>query len=334
MQPVDVESQEVTTHFSKESKGNQQGKHDVGKQSNLMLTLSFVIALGSLACFFIIIFLVAPTSPSSSVTPSTFETTASFKYTHGQDIEIDGLLSITHETLKSKKPSIGCVTFEDVSKPIGRRDIKKLCLTSPDRVQTVRFKAEELLIPQDVEVSTGLDVFISLHKDGVPFMSLYDVTDKGIWSHPFDEIEVTYIKDHVYSDESQVMVELNGPINIPAPCVLFSTVDHLATKDVSSFLICGKTGDRSVVMNSDRFADIGIDMKKLSSDFSYVRAGALSSIKMYTENNFKGPMLQVESKEKLNMHDRIFTSLSTADFPSGELKRWSEGLKGFTISFK
>ena len=161
MQPVDVESQEVTTHFSKES--NQQGKHVVEKQSNLMFILTFTIALGSLACFFAIIFLVAPTSPSSSVTPSTFETTASFKYTQGQDIEIDGLLSITHETLKSKKPSTGCVTFEDISKPIGRRDIKKLCLTSPDRVQTVRFKAEELLIPQDVEVSTGTPHFHFVH---------------------------------------------------------------------------------------------------------------------------------------------------------------------------
>merc|ERR1711916_287932 len=123
---------------------------------------------------------------------------------------------------------------------------------------------------------------------------------------------------HIYSDSSQIMVEVEGALAVPAPCVLFSG-KTASPKDMRSLLMCSRTGVDSIVMNKSSFAQIGVDMVKLSRDFPFVSTGDLTSIDLYTENSFRGPELSLKADEKLDISTNEFVSLATSANRNGIL---------------
>ena len=308
-------------------------------RTRIMASIIAMSCFFTLACFttmaFSWIYEDSTLPTDNSIMPNDFETTVSFQY-DGNDIYQEGLFKLIHHKHKARgqgTPEVGCVAFYDDSNVIGQRDHKELCLIDYDRVQTLRFKPSDIRIPADVTVSTGPDTFITLYYEGVATNTLFNVHEKGLWSLPIDEIAVTFIKDHVYSDDDQIMVEVDGPISIPPSCVLFSN-KALSNRDVNSFMMCGRAGVDTVVMNHDSFAELGVDMKKLAADFSHVYTGELATIDMYTLSSFRGPVLSVSSDQKIDLADNFFTSLADENTPSGELKAWSQGLSGIRISLK
>ena len=267
-----------------------------------------------------------------SVVPRQYETTASFRY-EGVDVYQEGLFKLIHgrQESRGKLPEPGCIAFYDRSRSIGQRDNKEICLIDNERVQTLRFRPRDLNIGKDIAVSTGPDSFVTLYREGKATQSIFNVMEKDMWSYNFDEVSITYIRDHIYSDSSQIMVEVEGALAVPAPCVLFSG-KTASPKDMRSLLMCSRTGVDSIVMNKSSFAQIGVDMGKLSRDFPFVSTGDLTSIDLYTENTFRGPELSLKADEKLDISTKEFVSLATSANRNGILTKWSDGLSAMKVS--
>jgi len=294
--------------------------------SLIILSLFLIITMAiTLACSYIY-------DGTESVVPRQYETTASFRY-EGRDVYQEGLFKLTHGIHESrgKLPEPGCVAFYDKSRSIGQRDNKEICLIDNERVQTLRFRPLDLNIGRDIALSIGPDSFVTLYQDGRASQNLFNVIGKDLWSYNFDEISITYIKDHIFSDDSQIMVEVEGPLAVPAPCVLFSG-KAISSKDMKSLMMCSKPGVDTTVMNKPSFARIGVDMSKLSADFSFVTTGELAAIDLYTENNFKGPVLSLRADDKLDISKKEFVSLASGVNSNGVITKWSSGLSAMKIS--
>lgn len=266
------------------------------------------------------------------VMPRQYETTASFRY-DGRDVYQEGLFKLVHGKHESrgKIPEPGCVAFHDKSRSIGQRDNKEMCLIDSERVQTLRFRPNDLAIGRDIALSTGPDSFVTLYQEGKATQNLFNVVEKDLWSYNFDEISITYIRDHIYSDSSQIMVEVEGVLAVPAPCVLFSG-KTASPKDMKSFMICGRSGVDSVVMNRVSFAQIGVDISKLSADFPFITTGELTAVDLYTDSSLKGPVLSLRADDKLDMSKQDFISLVPGINGNGVITKWSLGMCALKMS--
>ena len=267
-----------------------------------------------------------------SVAPRQYETTASFRY-DGHDVVQEGLFKLTHgrHEVHGKLPEPGCVAFYDKDRSIGQRDNKEFCLIDNERVQTLRFKPSDLNIRRDVAISTGPDSFVTLYQEGRATLNLFNVLEKDLWSHTFDEISISYIREHIYSDNSQIMVEVEGSLAVPAACVLFSS-KAASAKDMKSLMMCGRSGVDTIIMNKKSFAQIGVDMEKLGSDFPFVTTGELTAVDLYTENNFKGPVLSLRTDDKTDLTKKEFVSLASNTNSHGVVTKWSSGLSAMKVS--
>ena len=316
MVPIDIESPKSNEIFIV----NQTSK---GSRYKDLITLMFLL------CFVVIVYIGSINFQHighKPITPSEYETTASFQY-DGKDIIQDGMFKISHG-LGHSSPDVGCVTFYDKSKNVGSRGYREICLTDDERIQSLRFKPSELKMEKDISVNIGTDAFLTLYYKMRPVISLYSSSEKDLWQYNFDEVAITYIKDHVYADQQQIMVELKGSVQPPAPCVLFSNNQPAKGTDMSHFLVCGRPGVDSVALNDERFYELGIDIKKLSRDFSHVTCGGLANIEIHSDSDFNGNILKMESNDYKNLGFETYID------PSGVAHNWSTNLKGFKLSIK
>jgi hypothetical protein len=261
-------------------------------------------------------------SENDSIEISPFETTATFEY-HGEDIVHDNMFTVVHDSPVSLASQEGCISFKETS---GKS--KQIWLTDSFRIQTMRFHAKDLKIPQSVTINTCRDVFATIYRKGKPVLSVFSDTEKDLTMYDFDEISITYVKNHIYSDQSQILLEVDGPVNTPDPCVKFSNVAPETRVGASNLLICGRTGENSVSLNEERLAELGIDLRKLSNDFPYVSTGGLSSMTMQSFGGLKKSTLPFSSNEFKNLNQHHYEE------SSGVYKAWSSGLQGFVISYQ
>ena len=85
-------------------------------------------------------------------------------------------------------------------------------------------------------------------------------------------------------------------------------------------------------MNKKSFAQIGVDMEKLGSDFPFVTTGELTAVDLYTENNFKGPVLSLRTDDKTDLTKKEFVSLASNTNSHGVVTKWSSGLSAMKVS--
>lgn len=261
-----------------------------------------------------------PENDSIEIRP--FETTASFEY-HGEDIVHDNMFTLVHDSSVSLTGQEGCISFKETS---GKS--KQIFLTDSFRIQTMRFHTKDLRIPQSVTINTCHDVFATIYSKGKPILSVFSGAEKDLSMYNFDEIAITYVKNHVYSDRSQILLEVEGPVNTLDPCVKFSNVAPETRVGVSNLLICGRTGENSVSLNEERLAEVGIDLRKLSNDFPYVTTGGLSSMTMHSFDGVKKSTLPFSSNEFKNLNQHHYQE------SSGIYKSWSSGVQGFVVSYQ
>jgi hypothetical protein len=319
MQPLDIESGAAVVEVESPKESTTQGWNAKSVIIGVCVTILWICSTWAL----IYQFSFGP-STRDAIDLNPFETTASFEYT-GEDIVQDSLFTLVHGQKSNSAFTTkgGCVSFEEAS-----GSFKQICLTDNYRIQTMRFRSKELKVSQSVVLKTGLDVFVTIYDNHKPVLSIFSASEKDLSVYNFDEIAVTYINDHVYSDPKQILLEVDGPMNTPEPCVKFSNTAPGVRVGVSNLLICGQSGENTVELNEQKLAEIGIDLRKLAKDFPYVSTGGLSSMTMHTFDGVKKSVLSLANAE--------FKDISQHNYQdsTGKYNDWSNGLQGFLISYQ
>ena len=223
----------------------------------------------------------------------------------------------------------GCVMIRQSSSSMTKEgDYTTVCLTGSERLQSHRMSSDSLGIRGDVSLVTGADAFVNMYYKNKPVASVFSSSEADLGNYLYDEIEVSYIKEHVFSDPLQIMVEVDGAIYLPANCAMFSNVDPSLSNDPSSLVVCGAAGKESVLLNTERLSEIGIDMRKLSNDFSFVSMGGLADGEFATNGvNLNGPSFHFGSGMRHDMSGKEFKD------HMGAVRKLSEHLSAVKLSF-
>jgi hypothetical protein len=247
---------------------------------------------------------------------------------------VDGSYAVTRG-MGHMQPDDGCVTMYNKQSVGLANEYTMVCLTGNERVQSLLFRQDELKMHKDISVVTGTDVFLTLYKNDNAVASVFSVTDKDLWEYTYDEIVLTFVRDHVYADQYQLMVELEGPVDVPGPCVLFSSASPQTKVFSSSFLICGRAGTEGTAMNAERFADIDVDITKLAIGFSHVSVGSLASVTMYSDSKMKRDDVSLQLEKSSHSDISKLHCLSSSSSQSKRKKSyWDTEMKAFQLVFE
>lgn len=229
-------------------------------------------------------------------------------------------------------PQNGCVSFHRATIFSEHREYAMVCLyDDSDQVQRVLFSPHKLGISGSLMADVGPDVLVTLLDKGEPVTSFFANDEIDLGTFNFGELEITWLKNQVFSDSQQIIVEVGSDKDvqssfsngIPASCVAFSGREDAA----SSLLICGAVGKDVVVLNSERFSDIGVDMRKLAREYPRVTMGKLAHGTFDFESELNGMTVEFSRGEIHDLKQKKFVD------HLGIVRNLSENLGAFKLSF-
>jgi hypothetical protein len=232
----------------------------------------------------------------------------------------------------------GCIAISKLMSPALNEDIEynTLCLIDDNRLQRLRIQSSELL-EGDAAIHVGTNCFVTLLASSRPISSHFSSSIIDLSEYTFDELEITRVKDCIYSDSQLLMVEVEGGFDLPppSPCLAFADKDPhpsssspIHDEESSFFLVCGTAGKDSVLMNRERFSEVGVDLTKLVNHFQYLVMGNLASGVFVATIPTYEVRLQLFGGEIVDMEKKTYE-----DTISGELFTFSETLSSFSLSF-
>jgi hypothetical protein len=218
----------------------------------------------------------------------------------------------------------GCITYYRASILSEQRQYSIVCLKDDTKqVQSLRLNPQDLGVPGGLVAEIGANTILTLFYEGKPRVSFFSNTEADLGAYIFEEMEITYIKHPLFSDSQQIIVELDGYVAVPSPCTSFSS----SLPSPSALLICGAAGKDVVVLNAERLSDIGIDLAKLSREFSVVTMGNLATGRF--ESGFSGMSYELSARRG-EVHDLTLKGFRDNN---GKLRKLSEHLGIFKLSF-
>lgn len=173
----------------------------------------------------------------------------------------------------------------------------QICLTSPEKVVTLKFNVKTFKLQHVVAVHTPFNTQVSFFLRGKSVHTFPWETNNITTMYNYDSIEITNMKNTFHANNNHMMALVNGFIITPPGCVSLSGSDPLVWKDTQTLIICGKPGKDSIDLSNVNMDKYGIDFRDFSNGISFITTGCMATVTAYATNNFEGLSLTVPANK-------------------------------------